>query len=138
MLQPSASRHPSQMSPLPWSILIVLLVVSLSCYQRPARHSGDGFDWPYSPVTTISFEVDSCAHVTLTLYSILGEAVGVPFDSIACGRVNLDLDIPRVVRDSLTGRDDTLFSIAGLESGIYFYRLETSDTAVTKKMVIMK
>ncbi len=74
-----------------------------------------------SATVTLPFTLLRPAHVTLTLYNVLGEKVGTP----ASG-------------DYSSGRYTATWNTAGLPAGIYFYRLETGGQQMTKKMLLVK
>ena len=60
-------------------------------------------------------------HVTLKVYNVLGKEVASLVNS-----------------DKTAGHYQTVFSGAGLPSGIYFYRLEAGSYSQIKKMILMK
>jgi len=76
---------------------------------------------PFNTATVISFDLPQSSQVNLTVYNILGQ------------RVTTVLDAPV---DAGTHR--VLFDARGLASGIYFYRLQTSDFTTIRKMVLLK
>gem|GEM_PF-2566791 len=82
---------------------------------------------PFNPKTTISYDLGVDAHVTLTIYNILGEAVKVLVDEYQSA--NSDYT---VVWD---GTDQNGYVVS---SGVYFYRLSADEFSETKKMMLMK
>lgn len=76
---------------------------------------------PFNPNTTIMVTLPFSQNVTLTVYDYLGRKV-------------------RVLADGVLGAGDTPipFDANDLSSGIYFYRLETADKVVTRKMTFIK
>jgi hypothetical protein len=87
------------------------------------------FPNPFNPETNITFSLPQSARVSLTIYNALGQEVARLVDS----------------EQYIAGTHKTLWNgtnQAGeyLSSGVYFYRLQTSDGAVnmTKKMLLMK
>jgi hypothetical protein len=82
---------------------------------------------PFNPSTTISFSIPNKAFVKLTIYDVQGKEIAVLADS-----------------EYLTGSYDLIFNGNGLASGVYFYKLETSQRRASggfteiKKMVLLK
>ncbi len=76
---------------------------------------------PFNPVTTISYSVAKAGNVRLTVYNTLGQVVSVLLDEY-----------------KLCGRYETEFDASGLNSGIYFYKLEAGEFVSVRKMVVMK
>jgi hypothetical protein len=79
------------------------------------------FPNPFNPSTKIKFALPEKVKVTLSLYSILGEKIEELIDS--------DLD---------AGYHEIEFNASNLSSGIYFYKIETSNYSVVKKMILLK
>lgn len=84
------------------------------------------FPNPFNPQTTIRFQLPKKDHVQLEIFDILGRKISTLFNGIKSagshafewnGQTNSGQSAP---------------------SGIYFYRLATSETSVTKKMVLVK
>ena len=76
---------------------------------------------PFNPSTTITYEVPSATHVTITVYDMLGRKVSV------------------LVNDRReTGAYQIRFDGSNLASGVYFYQLQAGDYVATKKLVLMK
>jgi len=76
---------------------------------------------PFNPSTIIEFSLPRRTQVELSVYNILGRKVAVLVDRI----------MPM-------GRHTVSFNGADLASGVYFYRLKTSERSTTRKMVLMK
>jgi len=76
---------------------------------------------PFNPSTNIKYSVPENGFVKLSVYNLVGEEVIV--------LVNETVD---------AGFYEIEFDAAYLPSGIYFYRLQTSNFIQTKKMVLMK
>lgn len=76
---------------------------------------------PFNPLTNIKFDIPKSSFVTLKVYDITGKESATLVNEIkAKGSYLVD------------------FNAANLSSGIYFYRLETSDFNETKRMMIVK
>jgi hypothetical protein len=87
------------------------------------------FPNPFNPSTTIQFELPKSAHVTLTIYNILGQVV----------RTLVDEERP-------AGVHNVRFDAGRLASGVYFYRLRARQTdggpagdfVQAKKMLVLR
>ncbi len=76
---------------------------------------------PFNPSTRISYTVPSAGVVNLAVYNSVGELVKVLVnEQMGQGRYTVDFDA------------------AGLASGIYFYRLVSEGTVLSKKMILLK
>lgn len=81
---------------------------------------------PFNPTTTISFAVPQRSDVSIAVYNILGEQVAVLLDqTVPAGSYDVDWD----------GTDSRGNPAA---SGVYFYRLQTSERTESKKMLLLK
>ncbi len=76
---------------------------------------------PFNPATIITFSIPQEAYVTLKIFSVLGKEVAALIDR----RMN-------------AGTHQVEWKPAGLSSGVYFYRIETSNFIETKKLVLLK
>jgi hypothetical protein len=81
---------------------------------------------PFNPSTTICFNLLKASHVNLAVYNIRGQIVRQLADE------NMPLGKHQVVWD---GKDE---GGKACGSGVYFYRLSTSEISVTKKMLLLK
>ncbi|MBS1903018.1 MAG: T9SS type A sorting domain-containing protein [Bacteroidetes bacterium] len=76
---------------------------------------------PFNPKTIINFRLARACVVTVTVYDIMGREVGVLLnDKLAVGKHSLEVDA-------------TMWP-----GGIYFYKVKTPRTIVTKRMVVAK
>ncbi|MDX1701747.1 MAG: T9SS type A sorting domain-containing protein [Melioribacteraceae bacterium] len=76
---------------------------------------------PFNPTTTINFSIPQTSKVKLEVYNSIGEIVQTLVDrELSAGNYNYDWDASSV------------------NSGIYFYKLQTTDFAETKKMILLK
>ncbi len=82
---------------------------------------------PFNPTTTIEFGVPHSAQIAIMIYNVLGQRVRmlVDHEQRAAGRYSVVWD----------GRDDAGSTVG---SGMYFYRLETGNVAIVKKMLMLK
>jgi len=76
---------------------------------------------PFNPSTNISYTLQSSGKVRLSVYDLSGREIAVLVDRIESA-----------------GSHRVAFSGAGLTSGIYFYKLQTANEVITKKMVLAK
>jgi hypothetical protein len=79
---------------------------------------------PFNPTTTISFDLPEQSLVNLKVYDMLGREVATLFENEECDE----------------GTTEIIFDASSLASGIYFYRLYTSDSQYhqLQKMVLLK
>jgi hypothetical protein len=76
---------------------------------------------PFNPTTQIGFSVDNRKDVKLEVYDTAGRKIQTLID-----------------RELNRGFYTATFDGNGLASGIYFYRLVTGNSVLTKKMVLVK
>jgi hypothetical protein len=81
---------------------------------------------PFNPVTNINFSLKEDSSVTLEIFNIKGQKVSKLVDD------HLDAGHHRVVWE---GRNDQNQPVA---SGIYFYRLQTQEKSLFRKMMLIK
>ncbi len=79
------------------------------------------FPNPFNPSTTINFSITNAGFTSLKVYDILGkEVASLVNGNLAAGKYSADFDA------------------SDLTSGVYFYKLETSDFTSVKKMSLIK
>ncbi|MDZ7391616.1 MAG: right-handed parallel beta-helix repeat-containing protein [candidate division KSB1 bacterium] len=76
---------------------------------------------PFNPATTVRFSVPEPAHLTLTVYDLLGQRVS----QLAKGYFQ-------------PGLYQFQFDATGLASGIYFYQLQMGSYRAVRKMVLLE
>ncbi|MBN2425884.1 MAG: T9SS type A sorting domain-containing protein [Calditrichaceae bacterium] len=76
---------------------------------------------PFNPSTTFEFDLPEKNMVTLEVYSLTGEKVATVLD----GQIS-------------AGTHRILWNAGHLPSGMYFYRLNTENQTVTKKLLLVK
>lgn len=81
---------------------------------------------PFNPLTRIRYEVDDATDVRIEIFNVLGQKIRTLVD----GRQ--EKDFYEVTWD---GRNEQGMSAA---SGVYFYRLVTSDRSIVRKMLFVK
>lgn len=76
---------------------------------------------PFNPVTRISFTLPASGIVTLKIYDVTGKEVSVLINETKnAGKYSID------------------FNADALSSGVYFYKLEAGNAALTKKMILLR
>jgi len=81
---------------------------------------------PFNPSTTIAFDIAKDGHVSIEIYNIKGQRVkSLVNDSFRVGRYSVVWN-----GDDNNGRN--------VGSGVYFYRMTTSEYRSVKKMLLMK
>jgi len=76
---------------------------------------------PFNPATMISYDIKSSDFVKLTIYNAKGELVNTLINSMQSA-----------------GNHKVTFDGSKLNSGVYFYKLETPTAVITKKMILIK
>jgi hypothetical protein len=76
---------------------------------------------PFNPSTKISYTIPEQSKVRLSVYDLLGREVAVLVD-----------------KEQNAGLHNVQFKAGNFSSGVYFYRLQSSNNIVTKKMLLMK
>jgi hypothetical protein len=99
----------------------------LTSAENPRKEIPENFELfqnypnPFNPFTEISYALRNPGRVYLSVFDLLGREVTVLVNTL-----------------QKSGKHKVLFSGANLSSGIYFYRLRTTDRMITKKMILMK
>jgi hypothetical protein len=76
---------------------------------------------PFNPATTITFELPSASHVSLRVYNLLGQEIGIMVDGMQTAGVH------RVT-----------FDASRCSSGVYLFQLKVGATVQTRKMLLLK
>ncbi|MBL8017153.1 MAG: T9SS type A sorting domain-containing protein [Ignavibacteria bacterium] len=76
---------------------------------------------PFNPSTNILFSLQRAGHVKITVFDVLGRTVSNLLD-----------------KEMETGDHSVTFNAENLNSGVYFYRVETPEGTEIQKMVLMK
>lgn len=79
------------------------------------------FPNPFNPSTRIDYSINETGLVKLSVYNLLGEIIGTI-----------------VNQTQEAGAHSVTFNASNLESGIYFYKLESGNQIMTKKMILLK
>jgi hypothetical protein len=76
---------------------------------------------PFNPSTTIEFDLPRSSFVKLVIVDILGK------------------EVASLVNKQLTqGRYREIFEPKNLSSGVYFYRLQTSEGSIARRMLLLR
>jgi hypothetical protein len=103
-------------------IMVLSPLAATASSPAPVKYSlHQNYPNPFNPSTTITYEVPSATHVTITVYDMLGREVSVPVNDR---------------REA--GAYQVRFDGSNLASGVYFYRLQAGDYVATKKLLLMK
>ena len=89
-------------------------------------HLSQNYPNPFNPETEVLYTLPQTAHVSVTVYNVLGQVVSVLVNE------EQPAGVYRLMWD---GRSDTGEEVS---SGIYFYQMRASDFSTTKRMVLMK
>ena len=76
---------------------------------------------PFNPSTKIEYSIPEVSFATIKVYDMLGNEVAT-----------------LVNEEKATGSYEVKFDVAGLSSGIYFYKLQAGSFVETKKMILLK
>ncbi|MCF6268989.1 MAG: T9SS type A sorting domain-containing protein [Melioribacteraceae bacterium] len=81
---------------------------------------------PFNPSTTIKYQTPINANVKISIYNAVGELVKILFDgNVSAGKHSVNWNAKDKSGSSVT-------------SGVYFYRIESTDFILTKKMLLLK
>ncbi len=87
---------------------------------------GQNYPNPFNPSTTINISVPTHADLTLTIFDVLGKQVkSFIYEHVPAGTHQIVWD----------GKSNSGAQVA---SGVYFYRLTTGSTVLTKQMLLLK
>jgi hypothetical protein len=95
--------------------------VSIFVEEKMPAHLSQNFPNPCNPSTLIQYVVPEQGHVTLKVYSVLGQEVRTVIDGVVCA-----------------GEFEAVLSMDGLPSGMYFYRFSGSGFENVRKMLLLK
>jgi len=90
--------------------------------EQPAVfHLAQNYPNPFNPSTSIQYSVPTDGNVSLRIYDILGNEVGILVDEF-----------------KQAGTFDVTFDASNLSSGVYYYRLTAGDNITAKKLMLTK
>jgi hypothetical protein len=77
---------------------------------------------PFSPTTTVSYEIPTDGPVLIVIYNYLGKEVDTLVNEVQAA-----------------GRHDIKWNAdSSIPSGVYFYKITTADFSATKKMILLR
>jgi hypothetical protein len=76
---------------------------------------------PFNPSTVIRYSIPNISFVNLTVYDVLGKEITVLVNG-----------------EKQPGYHEVTFDATSLPSGIYFYRLNTGSSVITKRLMLVK
>jgi Secretion system C-terminal sorting domain len=89
---------------------------------RPIKYElAQNYPNPFNPTTNINYTVPRKGFVTLRVYNVLGQEVATLFSGV-----------------QNAGNYVASFNAARFASGVYFYRLQSGNVSITKKLMLMK
>jgi len=117
-----ATGYSTNFSPVNFSILITPdYQVGIENEIQPADLQLSAYPNPFNPATTINFYNTNSGRVQLTVINARGETVSRLID----GKLS-------------AGNHSVNFNGTRFNSGIYFYKLETPEGSITKKLLLVK
>jgi len=112
-----------------WIDLVTFPIVDNSSSpssQVPALQVLGNYPNPFNPNTTISFSIAEADHVNLQVFNARGQLVRTLLN---------EMSLPGTIEVNWNGTDNRGSSVA---SGIYYYKIKTSKSNDTKKMILLK
>ena len=97
------------------------LTSDFSNSSKESYFNASNYPNPFNPLTTISYNLPQSTYVTISVYDRLGRQVQVLVDQ------NQD-----------SGQHSVDFNASEFPSGIYFYRIKTSEKTEVRKMLLTK
>ena len=99
------------------------IITSVDSDQLPtAVQLGENYPNPFNPTTTISFTIPETGLVSLTIFNALGQKVDTLINDAVM----------------LPGYHALTWNAANQSTGVYFYRLESGSTTITRRMLLVK
>jgi hypothetical protein len=107
---------------MPGRIIITSVVSEIGSEIATEFTLSQNYPNPFNPTTTIEFSLPQTGQVTLKIFDLLGREIAVLLDEpFSAGQYKAD------------------WNASGLESGMYFYRLQVGRNFVqTRKLILMK
>jgi hypothetical protein len=109
-----------------WGTAILGSLVQVGVAEKPASvvsrfDLAQNYPNPFNPSTQISYTLKSNSVVRLSVYNLLGQEVSVLVNG-----------------NQTAGSHTVVFSGSNLPSGVYFYKLQSANEVLTKKMALLK
>ena len=121
---PSGNPQPSTAN---FDIVETVTEVAGGVVQIPTEYRLEqNYPNPFNPTTKIAFSIPKTGHVTIAVFNILGQQVATVVDR------NFDAGTFTV---SWNARNESGVPLA---TGVYLYRITTSEFSTTRKMILLK
>lgn len=82
---------------------------------------GQNYPNPFNPSTNIKYSVPEAGNVKIAVYNLVGEEVAILVDGF-----------------TQAGTFEVTFDASNLSSGVYLYKLQSANSVMTKKMMLLK
>ena len=105
-----------------WILKNNTIITEVEDINQPFSYSLEqNYPNPFNPSTTIEYSIPQNGFVTLRVFNILGKEVATLVnEQVIAGKHKIDFDA------------------SGLNSGVYFYKIESGNFVETKKMILIK
>ncbi len=122
ILQVRSNDPDNSLIEVPVSADIEMATTAQSTVELPDRVSlSQNYPNPFNPSTRIHFNLIQTANVKLEVFNLTGQKVAT------------------LVEETLNaGRHERIFDASGLSSGLYIYRLQTSEESLIRQMILIK
>ena len=87
---------------------------------------GDNYPNPFNPSTTIDLAIPVSTDISLTVINVLGQEVKTIYDGF------IEAGNHKMLWEGDNGAGESV------ASGVYFYRLQSSEFTASKKMILLK
>jgi hypothetical protein len=105
-----------------WILKNNTIITEVEDINQPFSYSLEqNYPNPFNPSTTIEYSIPQNGFVTIKVFSVLGKEVAT-----------------LVNEQIMAGKHKINFDATGLNSGVYFYKVESGSFADTKKMILLK
>ncbi|MCU0364623.1 MAG: T9SS type A sorting domain-containing protein [Ignavibacteriaceae bacterium] len=105
-----------------WILKNNTVITEVEDFNQPSNYSLEqNYPNPFNPSTTIEFSIPKSEIVSLKVFNVLGKEVA----TLINGQVE-------------TGKHKIEYDATGLNSGVYFYKIESENYTETRKMILLK
>ena len=121
-------------------IIVLLSSFALLLSSTPAeedKQAPSGFQED----TLISFYVPDTSHVQVTIYNVIGKTMGIAFDLVTQGQINIPLKnlmLTKITTIDSLPPETTYVAYQSLTPGVYYYKVVAGGTKQTKKLLLLK
>ncbi len=105
-----------------WILKNNTIITEVEDINQPFSYSLEqNYPNPFNPSTTIEYSIPQNGFVTIKVFNVLGKEVATLVnEQVMAGKHKIDFDA------------------TGLNSGVYFYKIESGNFVETKKMILLK